>query len=67
MKILFFPFIAIWKLVEFIFKAAGRLVAVILGFVLMALGIVLCLSVVGAVVGIPLCTLGFLLIVKGFF
>ena len=67
MKILLFPFIAIWKLVEFLFKVAGTLIAIVLGFIFMALGIVLCLTVVGAFIGIPLAIFGFLMIVKGFF
>lgn len=67
MKILFFPFIAVWKLFEFIIKLTGRLIAVILGLVLMIAGAILCCTVIGAVVGIPIIIFGFTLMVRGFF
>ena len=61
------PFWAIWKLVEGIVLFAGRLVAVVLGGVLMLAGILVSLTVVGAVIGIPLAILGFLLVLRGLF
>jgi uncharacterized protein DUF5362 len=67
MKILFFPFIAIWKLLEFILKLTGRLMAVILGLVFMIVGAILCCTVIGAVVGIPIIIFGFTLMLRGFF
>lgn len=67
MKILFFPFIAVWKLFEFIVKATGRLVAAILGLVLMIVGVVLCCTIVGAVLGVPIIIFGFTLMLRGFF
>lgn len=67
MKILFFPFIAIWKLFEFFMKLTGRLLAIILGLIIMIVGIVLCCTMVGMFVGIPILVFGFLLMVRGFF
>lgn len=67
MKILFFPFIAIWKLFEFFMKLTGRILAVILGLIIMIVGIVLCCTMVGMVIGIPILVFGFLLMVRGFF
>lgn len=67
MKILFFPFIAVWKLFEFIIKLTGRLIAVILGLVFMIVGVILCCTIVGAVVGIPIIIFGFTLMLRGFF
>jgi len=61
------PFIALWKLITGIVEFTGRLVAVILGFVLLLVGIIVSLTVVGAIVGIPLAILGFLLILRGLF
>jgi hypothetical protein len=61
------PFWAIWKLVEGIVLFAGRLVAVVLGGVLMLAGILVSLTVIGAVIGIPLAILGFLLVLRGLF
>ena len=44
----------------------GRLVAIMLGFALI-LGIVLSLTFIGAILGIPLAILGFTMIIRGLF
>ncbi|OZV11797.1 hypothetical protein CIW83_13140 [Tissierella sp. P1] len=67
MKFLFFPFIALGKLVEGIMKVTGRLVAIMLGFAFLILGIVLSLTFIGAILGIPLAVLGFTMIIRGLF
>lgn len=64
---LLWPFYALWQLVTFILMATGRLVAILLGIVLLIVGIIISLTVVGAVVGIPLAGLGLLLLVRGLF
>jgi len=61
------PFVALWRLLAGIVEVTGRLVAVILGAVLMIVGALVSLTVVGAVVGVPLAILGFLLILRGLF
>jgi hypothetical protein len=61
------PFWAIWKLVIGIVAGTGRLVAVILGLVLLIVGAVLTATAIGAIVGIPLIILGLLLMVRGLF
>ena len=61
------PFVALWKLIAGIVTLTGRLVAVILGFVLLLAGILVSLTVIGAIVGIPLAIVGFLLILRGIF
>ena len=65
--LLLFPFIILWNLVGFVLKMTGRIVAAILGLVLMIVGAILTVTVVGAVVGIPLAGLGILLVIRGFF
>jgi hypothetical protein len=67
MKIIAWPFIALWRLVIGIVQVTGRFVAAILGLILMIVGVVLTLTIVGAIVGIPLFTFGFLLVIRGFF
>ena len=67
MKILTWPFIALWRLAVGIAQVTGRFVAAILGLILMVVGVVLTLTIVGAIVGIPLFTFGLLLVVRGFF
>jgi hypothetical protein len=61
------PFWAIWRLLAGIILVTGRLVALILGVVFMIVGGILTLTVIGAIIGIPLLIFGFLLIVRGFF
>lgn len=61
------PFVALWNLIAGIVALTGRLVAVILGFALLLAGILVSLTVVGAIVGIPLAIVGFLLVLRGLF
>jgi hypothetical protein len=61
------PFVALWKLLAGIIGLTGRLVAAILGLVLMIVGVVATVTVVGAFIGIPLIIFGFLLILRGLF
>lgn len=61
------PFVALWHLVAGIIKVTGRLVAMVIGLVLMITGVALTLTIVGAVVGAPLLIFGFTLTVRGLF
>jgi len=61
------PFKALWDLLAFIVKATGRLIAAVIGLVIMIAGLVLTITVVGAVAGIPMMIFGFLLMVRGIF
>jgi hypothetical protein len=61
------PFVAIWRLVALIVEFTGRLVAVALGAALMIVGVVVSLTIIGAIVGVPLAILGFLLVLRGLF
>lgn len=64
---IFWPFVALWKLLAGIIELTGRLVAALVGLVLVIAGIVLSLTVIGAIVGIPLAIFGFMLMVRGIF
>lgn len=64
---LFWPLVAFWRLITFIVGMTGRLLAVMLGMVLMITGAVLCATIIGAVIGIPLLLVGFMLALKGIF
>lgn len=65
--VLLWPFYAIWWLISTIIEFTGRLVAAILGVVFMIVGVVVSLTVVGAIVGIPLAILGFMLTIRALF
>ena len=59
------PFIWLWNLIASIVMLTGRLVAVVLGLALMLVGVILTITVVGALGGIPLFIIGLLLVVRG--
>ena len=61
------PFWALWRLLTFIVELTGRLVAVVLGLVLMILGALVSLTVIGAVIGVPMLLICFLLVLRGIF
>ncbi len=61
------PFVALWRLCAGIVELTGRLVAVLLGVALMIVGVVLSLTVVGAIVGVPLLLFGALVVLRGLF
>jgi membrane protein YqaA with SNARE-associated domain len=65
--VLLWPFYAIWRLLTFILAVVGRLLCALLGIGLMAAGVTIALSVVGAPLGIPLASLGFLLLIRALF
>ena len=64
---IFLPFVALWRLLTLILELTGRLVAVVLGLLLMVGGGLLTATVVGAPIGIPLALFGFLLLLRGLF
>jgi hypothetical protein len=64
---IFWPFVALWRLLTAILALTGRLIGVVLGLVLLIVGLLLTITVVGAVVGIPLLLFGLLLIIRGLF
>jgi hypothetical protein len=64
---IFWPFVAVWRLLAAILNLTGRLLGVILGVVLLVVGLVLSVTVIGAVVGIPLMVVGLLLVIRSLF
>ncbi|HZW58655.1 MAG TPA: hypothetical protein VFE85_00055 [Woeseiaceae bacterium] len=65
--ILLWPFALLWRLLGFVLHVTSRIVAALLGLVLMVAGVVLTMSVLGAPAGIALCAFGFLLLVRALF
>ena len=61
------PFVAIWRLVAAIVEVTGRLMAVLLGVVLMIVGVIATVTIVGAIIGIPVFLFGLLLVFRGLF
>jgi hypothetical protein len=61
------PFAALWKLLAVIVELTGRFVAMVLGIVLIVVGVIVSLTIVGAIIGIPLAFVGLLLLLRGIF
>jgi hypothetical protein len=61
------PFLAIWRLLTWILGLTGRVVAIALGLALMVVGVIVTLTVIGAIVGVPLFLFGLLLVFRGLF
>ncbi len=67
MSWLLWPFIALWRLVTTILEMTGRFVALVLGLVFTLVGALVSLTIVGAIAGIPLFIVGFMLALRGIF
>ena len=67
MNILLFPFRMIWWVVSLAFNITGRLIGIIFGGLLLAIGLGLTATFFLAIFGIPLAILGLLLMVKSLF
>ncbi len=65
--ILLWPFYAIWRLLTFVLSLVGRLLCAVLGIAIMIAGVLITMSVVGAPLGIPLASLGLLLLIRALF
>jgi hypothetical protein len=65
--VLLWPFYAIWRLLTFVLNVVGRIICSILGLGIMIAGVAITMSVVGAPIGIPLASLGFLLLLRAVF
>ncbi len=63
----FWPLVAVWRLVAGVLELTGRAIGALLGLVCMAVGFVLTITVIGAIVGVPLLLFGFLLMLRSLF
>ena len=61
------PFVALWRLLAMIVEMTGRFVAMVLGIVLIVVGVIVSLTIIGAIIGIPLAIVGLLHLLKGIF
>ena len=61
------PFYAIWKILTLILNITGRIICALIGIAMMVAGVAISMSIVGAIIGIPLASFGFLLAVRALF
>jgi hypothetical protein len=66
-QVLAFPFVLVWRLLETLIGVTGRLVLVLVGLSLLVVGGVLTVTVIGAILGVPLVLLGLLLLIRAIF
>jgi hypothetical protein len=62
---LLWPFVALFRLIAGILVLGGRFLVMVLGMVLIFVGVLVSLTIVGAVIGIPLALVGLLLVFRG--
>lgn len=61
------PFKWAWLFTAFFIQGIGRLFTIFLGLALMLVGMLLILTIVGSVFGVPILIFGFVLLVRGMF
>jgi hypothetical protein len=59
------PFIWIWNFIAYIVMLTGRVLAVVLGLLLILVGGILTVTLIGAIIGIPILIIGVLLVIRG--
>ena len=64
-SVLLWPIVAILRLIEGIVVLGGRFLVMVLGMVFIFAGILISLTIVGAIVGIPLALIGLLMVFRG--
>jgi hypothetical protein len=62
---LLWPFVALFRLLAGILILGGRFLVMVLGMVLIFVGVLISLTIVGAIVGIPLALVGLMMVVRG--
>ena len=67
LRVLFWPFRMMWSFVGILFLGLGKLITFILGLTLLGVGIALCCTLIGAIVGIPLIAVGGTMALRSFF
>ena len=67
MKILLFPFRLLWTIVTKLVEAIGILMGLLIGSLLMAVGILLCFTFIGAFIGVPMATIGFFILLRALY
>lgn len=67
LRVLTWPFRAVWRLLGFLLAAAGKLLSLLIGLALTVLGVVLTGTLIGAGLGIPLAILGVLTMLRALF
>ena len=58
LRVLTWPFRMVWSFIGIVFLGIGKLLSMLLGVILAAIGVALCCTIIGAIIGVPLVVLG---------
>jgi len=64
-SVLVWPILAVLRLIEGIVVLGGRFLVMVLGMVFIFVGLLVSLTIVGAIIGIPLALVGLLMVFRG--
>ncbi len=64
---LLWPFQFLGELMAAIIRGTGRLMAAILGLLIVGIGVLISMTVIGMIIGIPLIVFGVLLLIRSLF
>lgn len=64
-SVLLWPIVAVLRLIEGIIVLGGRFLVMVLGMVFIFVGLLVSLTIVGAIIGIPLALVGLLMVFRG--
>lgn len=67
LNILLWPFQLVGFLMRLVLGAVGRLMTFVIGLAILLVGIVLCATVIGLLIGVPLCLLGGSMMLRSLF
>ena len=59
-------FVGLWRILGTVVKILGRMGSMILGAVIFVAGLLLCFTIIGALLGIPMMIVGAMLFVRAF-
>lgn len=65
--VVLWPIVLVWKLITGLVELTGILIALLVGFAFMMIGVALCLTVIGSVIGVPLLFLGILITLRAIY
>ena len=67
LRVLTWPFRMVWRFIGIVFLGIGKLLSMLLGVILAAIGVALCCTIIGAIIGVPLVVLGVAMFLRSLF
>ena len=67
LRVLTWPFRMVWSFIGIDFLGIGKLLSMLLGVILAAIGVALCCTIIGAIIGVPLVVLGVAMFLRSLF